>query len=159
MYPSLKYCVYMSLRWVTAIPLLFLRSVREKDLLQNYRCWSGTLETNRGEPVGAVSWATFRGRNNHPVRALVFTLFTQLPSTWRMMAERGLSLDHPTFCRWVQRYAPILNEPIRRELRGRNHSWRVDETYIRVAGSGHIYTERSILKARPLTSCCRPIVT
>src|SRR4029077_9156532 len=36
------------------------------------------LETNREEPVGAVSWATFRGRNNHPVRALVFTLFTQL---------------------------------------------------------------------------------
>ena len=50
------------------------------------------------------------------------------------MAERGLSLDHSTIWRWVQRYAPILNQRIRRELRGRNGSWRVDETYIRVAG-------------------------
>lgn len=50
-----------------------------------------------------------------------------------MMAERGLSLDHSTIWRWVQRYAPILNQRIRRELRRRNGSWRVDETYIRVA--------------------------
>ena len=51
------------------------------------------------------------------------------------MAERGLSLDHSTIWRWVQRYAPILNQRIRRELRRRNGSWRVDETYIRVAGT------------------------
>jgi len=26
-----------------------------------------------------------------------------------LMAERGLSVDHSTVWRWVQRYAPILN--------------------------------------------------
>src|SRR6202023_2251351 len=52
-----------------------------------------------------------------------------------MMAERGLSLDHSTIWRWVQQYAPILNQRIRRELRRRNGSWRVDETSIRVAGT------------------------
>ena len=51
------------------------------------------------------------------------------------MAERGLSVDHVTIWRWVQRYAPILNQRIRRELRRPNRSWRVDETYVRVAGS------------------------
>jgi IS6 family transposase len=51
-----------------------------------------------------------------------------------MMAERGLAVDHVTIWRWVQRYAPILNERLRRELRHPNRSWRVDETYVRVAG-------------------------
>ena len=37
--------------------------------------------------------------------------------------------------RWVQRYAPILNQRIRRELRRPNRSWRVDETYLKVAGN------------------------
>ena len=48
------------------------------------------------------------------------------------MAERGLAVDHSTIWRWVQRYAPILRQ--RREMRTPNRSWRVDETYIRVAG-------------------------
>jgi hypothetical protein len=30
------------------------------------------------------------------------------------MAERNLSVDHVTIWRWVQRYAPILNQRIRR---------------------------------------------
>ena len=51
-----------------------------------------------------------------------------------MMAERGLTVDHSTIARWVLRYAPILNERIRSEMRNPNRSWRVDETYIRVAG-------------------------
>ena len=51
------------------------------------------------------------------------------------MTERGLSVDHVTIWRWVQRYAPILNQRLRRELRRPNRSWRVDETYVRVAGN------------------------
>jgi IS6 family transposase len=47
----------------------------------------------------------------------------------KMMAERGLAVDHVTIWRWVQRYAPILNEQLRRELWHPNRSWRVDETY------------------------------
>jgi IS6 family transposase len=52
-----------------------------------------------------------------------------------MMAERGLTIDHSTIARWVLRYAPVLNERIRSEVRNPNRSWRVDETYIRVAGT------------------------
>lgn len=50
------------------------------------------------------------------------------------MAERNLSVDHVTIWRWVQRYAPLLNQRIRREIRRPNGSWRVDETYVKVAG-------------------------
>src|SRR3954453_16998109 len=35
---------------------------------------------------------------------------------------------------WVQRYAPEMNRRCRPELRNTNRSWRVDETYLRVAG-------------------------
>jgi hypothetical protein len=52
-----------------------------------------------------------------------------------IMAERNLSVDHVTIWRWVQRHAPILNQRIRREIRHPNRSWRVDETYVKVAGS------------------------
>ena len=51
-----------------------------------------------------------------------------------LMAERNLKVDHVTIWRWVQRYAPELDRRCRRELRMTNRSWRVDETYVRVAG-------------------------
>jgi transposase, IS6 family len=51
-----------------------------------------------------------------------------------LMAERGLSLDHSTVARWVLRYAPELSKRIRRHLGRPGGSWRVDETYVRVAG-------------------------
>jgi transposase, IS6 family len=51
-----------------------------------------------------------------------------------MMAERGSVVDHSTIVRWVLHYAPILDQRIRREMRRPNRSWRVDETYVRVAG-------------------------
>jgi len=59
------------------------------------------------------------------------------------MAERGLSVDHVTIWRWVQRYAPVLNQRIRRELRRSNRSWRVDETYVKVAGAW-AYLDRAV---------------
>ena len=50
------------------------------------------------------------------------------------MAERGLAVDHVTIWRWVQHYSPLLNQRLRHELRRPNGSWRVDETYVKVAG-------------------------
>jgi transposase-like protein len=50
-----------------------------------------------------------------------------------MAAERGISVDHVTIWRWIQRYGPVLNQRIRREIRRPKRSWRVDETYVKVA--------------------------
>jgi transposase, IS6 family len=52
-----------------------------------------------------------------------------------LMSERSLAADHTTIWRWVQRYAPELNKRCRRELKPTNGSWRVDETYVLVAGA------------------------
>ena len=71
-----------------------------------------------------------------------------------VMAERGLQLDHSTIARWVLRYAGELNERICSQMRRPGRSWRVDETYVRVAGQWNylaIYTERSIRRAARLT--------
>ena len=51
-----------------------------------------------------------------------------------LLAERGLSVDHVTVWRWVQRYAPELDRRLRKRLKATNDSWRVDETYVRVKG-------------------------
>ena len=51
-----------------------------------------------------------------------------------LMAERDLGVDHSTLARWVLRYAPILSQRMRHHVRYPNRSWRVDETYVRVAG-------------------------
>lgn len=48
------------------------------------------------------------------------------------MRERGLSVDHTTIYRWVQRYAPEINKRIRPHLKLAGASYRVDETYIKV---------------------------
>jgi transposase-like protein len=51
-----------------------------------------------------------------------------------LLAERGIEVDHTTVYRWVQRFTPLLAEaarPCRHAVGGR---WRVDETYVKVAG-------------------------
>ena len=49
-----------------------------------------------------------------------------------MVKERGLSVDHTTIFRQVQRYAPQINKRIRPYLKMSGTSYRVDETYIKV---------------------------
>jgi transposase, IS6 family len=49
-----------------------------------------------------------------------------------MMRERGLSVDHTTIFRRVQRYAPELEKRCRARLNACRDSWRGDETSINV---------------------------
>ena len=52
----------------------------------------------------------------------------------RMLADRGVAVDHTTLSRWVQRFAPELEKRLRRHLRPCRGPWHVDETYVRVDG-------------------------
>jgi transposase-like protein len=60
-----------------------------------------------------------------------------------LLAERGLYADHVTVWRWVQRYAPEMEQRLRSRLKPTNDSWRVDETYIRVKGKW-VYLYRAV---------------
>ncbi|MBN8750301.1 MAG: IS6 family transposase [Variovorax sp.] len=51
-----------------------------------------------------------------------------------MMAERGVVVDHATVHRWAIKILPVLAAAFRRRKRPIGKSWRMDETYIRVAG-------------------------
>ena len=119
--------------WVVR-PWCASAETRQTDLLQIYRYWSGSLKQMRKNRP-----AVFRGRHfEDEIIILCVRWYLRYSLSYRdleeMMAERGLSLDHSTIWRWVQRYALILNQRMRRKLRRSNGSWRVDETYIRVAG-------------------------
>jgi IS6 family transposase len=49
-----------------------------------------------------------------------------------LLRERGVVVDHTTVFRWVQRYAPELDQRCRPQLKATNNSYRVDETYIKI---------------------------
>jgi putative transposase len=51
-----------------------------------------------------------------------------------MMAERGVFVDHATVHRWAIKILPVLAAVFRRRKRPVGTSWRMDETYIKVAG-------------------------
>src|SRR4029434_7764141 len=81
----------------------------------------------------------FKWRQSEPVLILCAVRWylrysLSLRDVEELLEERGLEADHTTVWRWVQRYGPELEQPMRPHLKPTNKSWRLDETYIRVKG-------------------------
>ena len=55
-----------------------------------------------------------------------------------MMQERGVTVDHSTFNRWVLKYSSEHGEAFRRWKRPVGRGWRMDETYIKVKGEWNL---------------------
>ena len=51
-----------------------------------------------------------------------------------MMQERGVFVDHSTVHRWAIKVLPVLAAVFHKRKRPVGSSWRMDETYIKVAG-------------------------
>jgi transposase-like protein len=51
-----------------------------------------------------------------------------------LLAERGITVDHVTIYRWVQRFTPLLIDAARSCRHTCGDRWFVDETYVKVAG-------------------------
>jgi IS6 family transposase len=51
-----------------------------------------------------------------------------------LLGERGLEVDASCIWRWVQSYAPEINQRCRPYRKPTNKSYRIDETYIKVKG-------------------------
>src|SRR5712691_7710651 len=75
-----------------------------------------------------------------------------------LLVERGLKIDHTTVWRWVQHYAPELEERTRPHLKSTNKSWRVDETYVRIKSRWFYLYRLSTRRERRSTSFCRRFV-
>ena len=63
-----------------------------------------------------------------------------------MMRERGVFVDHTTVHRWAIKMLPVLAAVFRRRKLPVGLSWRMDETYIKVAGQWK-YLYRAIDRA------------
>jgi IS6 family transposase len=77
--------------------------------------------------MGDKRSALFRGRHfRDETIVLCLRWYLRYPLSYRdleeMMVERGLAIDHSTIARWVLRYAPVLNDRIRSEMRQPNRS-------------------------------------
>jgi transposase-like protein len=51
-----------------------------------------------------------------------------------LLAERGVTVDHVTIYRWVQRFTPEFIEAARPCRHAPGDRWFVDETYLKIAG-------------------------
>ena len=65
-----------------------------------------------------------------------------------MTREQGLSVDHVTIYRWVQRYAPEINQRMRPHLKMSGTSHRLDETYVKVGKSCKYLSAISVNRRR-----------
>jgi transposase, IS6 family len=61
-----------------------------------------------------------------------------------LLAERGVTVDHVTVYRWVQRFTPEFVDAARPARRAPGDRWFVGETYVRVSGHwAHLSGDRS----------------
>ena len=72
-----------------------------------------------------------------------------------LLAERGVTVDHVTIYRWVQRFTAEFIEAARPCRHVPGDRWFADETYVKVAGRW-TYSLPGDRPARPghLTCCC-----
>src|ERR671918_1916187 len=103
--------------------------------------------------IGSMNYADHLFKRRHFDR-LIITLCVRWYVSYKlsyrdlveMMAERGLSMAHTTIMRWVLKFVPVFEQRWRKYARPVGHSWRVDETYIKVNGEWK-YLYRAVDKA------------
>ena len=91
------------------------------------------------KPMNETLRRVFR-RLHYPIEVMLVCVrwYVAYPLSLRhleeMMAERGVAVDHSTIHRWAIKMLPVLAAICRRRKRPVGTSWRMDETYIKVAG-------------------------
>ena len=97
----------------------------------------GWLETGRVTAPGTTS--VFAGFRFPPeVISVAVRWYLRYGLSYRdveeLLAERGVTVDHVSVYRWVQRFTPEFIEAARPCRHAPGDRWFVDETYLKVAG-------------------------
>jgi hypothetical protein len=80
-------------------------------------------------------WVSLPSGCDHARGSLVPALRAQsYRDVEELLAERGITVDHVSIFRWVQRFTPLLAEAARPRRRRVGDRWWVDETYVKVSG-------------------------
>ena len=100
---------------------------------------------SRRAPTSRSSFAGFRFPPDVIVIAVRWYLRYGLSyrDVEELLAERGITVDHVTVYRWVQRFTPLLIDAARPCRHAVGDRWFVDETYAKVAGRW-VYLYRAI---------------
>jgi DDE domain len=124
--------------WYT--PILTVASVEYKIR----QAWSMRRCPHR-VPVARSSFAGFRFPPD--VITLAVRWYLRYGLSYRdveeLLTERGITVDHVTVFRWVQRFTPLLIDAARPCRHAPGDRWFVDETYAKIAGRW-IYLYRAI---------------
>ncbi len=82
-----------------------------------------------------VRWFPVPSRGDLGGGAVVPAIRIVLPRrVEELLAERGVTVDHVTIYRWVQRFTPGFVEAARTRRHVPGDRWFVDETYVKVNG-------------------------
>jgi hypothetical protein len=136
--------------------------VASKDLLQESSSRYYPIQVHPLYPSGIIilkqAKSPFKWRHFEPtIILLCVRWYCRYQLSYRdleeMMSERGLSVDHTTVWRWVQRYAPEINKRIRPHLKMSGTSNRVDGPIKKLEGAVSISTVRLIRRGILLNSC------
>lgn len=118
--------------------------------------------------------STFRGRHFQDAMIIICVRWylrysLSYSDMEEIMDERGLSVDHVTIWRWMLRYAPILNQRTRREVRHLRRSTARNTAPTRAIGAdlseylNHfvaktVATVGSAACSVPLKRCCASLI-
>ncbi len=69
-----------------------------------------------------------------------------------IMGARSVFLDHTTLNRWVPQYSSAIAEVVRKREGTCDHSWMMDETYIKVKDAW-VYLHRAVDKHEKSLIC------
>jgi putative transposase len=69
-----------------------------------------------------------------------------------LLKERGISVHPTTIMLWVHEYGNLIYQIWKKKNKSAHHAWHLDETYIKVKGSGVIFIVRLIKTDTPWIS-------
>ena len=141
-YGKLRRCTERNAKIADFYPYL-AALVTIRQLIQRARKGSVALADRSGRETGSVTSSgrssVFAGfRFPREVIAVAVRWYLRYGLSYRdveeLLAERGITVDHVTVYRWVQRFTPEFIEAARPGRHAPGDRWFVDETYVKVAG-------------------------